>query len=78
MAAEWHFFASPTEKGPCDGDGGSVKQLATRASLQEPNDEHMIQTPSQLYNWATTAMPQVSFSFVLREEVAAEEDKVSH
>ena len=34
VQAEWHFYATPHGKGPCDGIGGTVKRLATRASLQ--------------------------------------------
>ena len=37
MSAEWNFFATSHGKGPCDGVGGTVKRLATRASLQRPN-----------------------------------------
>ena len=39
MPAEWHFFATSHGKGPCDGIGGTVKRLATRASLQRPNED---------------------------------------
>ena len=33
VPAEWHFFATSHGKGPCDGIGGTVKRLATKASL---------------------------------------------
>ena len=36
MPADWHFFATSHVKGPCDGDGGALKRLAARASLQRP------------------------------------------
>ena len=39
VPAEWHFFATSHGKGPCDGIGGTVKRLATRASLQRPNED---------------------------------------
>ena len=32
--AEWHFFATSHGKGPCDGVGGLLKRMATKASLQ--------------------------------------------
>jgi hypothetical protein len=35
MIAEWHFFATSHEKGPCDGVGGTVKRLAAQASFAE-------------------------------------------
>ena len=31
-------------KGPCDGIGGTLKRLATRASLQRPYDSHGLKT----------------------------------
>ena len=41
------------EKGlNCDGVGGTVNRLATRASLQRPYD-HQIMTPRLLYEWAS-------------------------
>ena len=51
MPADWHFFATPHGKGPCDGVRGAVKRLAARASLQRPYEDQ-IQTPMQLFEWA--------------------------
>ena len=34
LSAEWNFFATSHGKGPCDGLSGTVKRLATKASLQ--------------------------------------------
>ena len=34
--AEWHFLATSHGKGPCDGVGGLLKMMATKASLQRP------------------------------------------
>ena len=34
LSAEWNFFATSHGKGPCDGLDGTVKRLATKASLQ--------------------------------------------
>ena len=48
VEAEWHFFATAHGKGPCDGIGGTVKRLATKASLQRPFTDQ-IQSPIQLY-----------------------------
>ena len=36
FSATWSFFATSHGKSPCDGVGGTVKRLATRASLQRP------------------------------------------
>eukprot|EP00795_Rhopilema_esculentum_P005689 gene5689-10935_t len=38
VPAEWHFFATSHGKGPSDGNGGTIKREATRASLQHPFD----------------------------------------
>jgi len=53
MQVEWHFFATSHGKGLCDEVGGTVKRLATKASLQKAHFDQ-IQTPLQLYEWATT------------------------
>lgn len=48
--AEFHFHCTAHGKGPCDGLGGKLKSLATRASLQMPS-EQAITTPRSLYDW---------------------------
>lgn len=48
VEAEWHYFATAHGKGPSDGLGGTLKRLATRASLQGTQ----IQTPKELFTWA--------------------------
>ncbi|CAH0561706.1 unnamed protein product [Brassicogethes aeneus] len=35
VSAEWNFFATSHGKGPCDGIGGALKRLATRAKVFE-------------------------------------------
>ncbi|KAG8233374.1 hypothetical protein J437_LFUL005836 [Ladona fulva] len=42
IPAEWHFFATAQGKGPCDGVGGTLKRLATRASLQHLREDHIL------------------------------------
>eukprot|EP00731_Ephydatia_muelleri_P019982 Em0012g807a len=59
-------------KGPCDGLGGTVKREAVRASLKRPL-EGQIQTPQELSEWAKDAIPSVTFKFVDKSEVEAEE-----
>lgn len=61
ISAEWHFFATSHGKGPCDGIGGTVKRLATRASLQPGQDP--ITTPKKLFDWAQKNISNVSFIF---------------
>lgn len=49
--AEWHTSATAHGKGPPDGVGAIVKREATRASLQVPDSEALLNVQS-LYNWA--------------------------
>ena len=65
--AEWHFFATAHGKGPCDGVGGTVKRLATKACLQRPYDNQIL-TPHQLFDWAVENFKTVSFEFSTQEE----------
>jgi hypothetical protein len=47
---EWHFFGSYHWKSPCDAIGGTVKRIATRASLQRFN-RNQITTAQELYDF---------------------------
>lgn len=67
IEAEWHFSATAHGKGPCDGVGGTVKRLATRASLQRPY-ENQILTPQQLFDWSIQNIKTVNFELVKQEE----------
>ena len=60
--AEWHFFATSHGKGPCDGIRGTVKRMATKASLQRLYQDQ-IMTPWQLYNFAKDKVEKISFHF---------------
>ena len=62
IRAEWHFSATSHGKGACDGVGGTVKRLATKASLQKPFDEQ-IMTPLQLFEWASANITGTIFRF---------------
>ena len=42
LEADWIFFASRHGKSPCDGLGGTVKQFTTRASLQRPLRDQIV------------------------------------
>jgi hypothetical protein len=48
VAAEWNFFATSHGKSPCDGIGGTIKQLVACASLQE-TEINQILTTEDLY-----------------------------
>lgn len=64
ISAEWHFFATAHGKGPCDGIGGTLKRLASRASLQLPPDRQILK-PRDLFEWACSsdALPSISKRF---------------
>ena len=70
IKAEWHFFATSHGKGPCDGLGGTLNQLAAKASLQHPY-ENQITNPQLLYEWAVTAMPNITFAYISEDQYAA-------
>ena len=50
MLIVWNFFATSHGKSPCDGIGGTVKRLTTKASLQSPVD-HQILNASDMYKF---------------------------
>ena len=45
------LFATSHGKGPCDAIGGTLKRMATRASLAKER-EHPIKNVKELYDWA--------------------------
>ncbi|XP_043278835.1 uncharacterized protein [Venturia canescens] len=69
LEVEWHFFATAHGKGPCDGVGGTVKRIASRASLQLPYNEQ-ISTPHQLYDWAVkpNSLPNICIRFFSNDD----------
>lgn len=72
VKAEWHFFATSHGKGACDGVGGTVKRLASRASLQRPA-EKQITTPFKLFEWAQESCDNIYFEFCSKKEHEKEE-----
>ena len=74
FAAEWHFFPASHGKGACDGLGGTLKRLVARASLQRVKNP--IQTPKELFEWATESLPNVSLKFVKNYEYNEAEKKL--
>lgn len=70
--AEWHFFATSHGKGPSDGLGGTVKRLASKASLQRPFEDQIL-TPFQLYLWCTENIKNCNFVYAKIEEHIEEE-----
>ena len=52
ITAEWNVFATSHGKNACDGVGGTVKRLATRASLQRTSDNFIL-SPEDLYKFSS-------------------------
>ena len=50
MDCEWNFFATSHGKSACDGIGGTVKCLASRASLQRPSRDQIL-TAENMFNF---------------------------
>ncbi|KMQ84659.1 hypothetical protein RF55_17363 [Lasius niger] len=75
IAAEWHFFPTSHGKGPCDGLGGTLKRLAARASLQRIDNP--IQTPKELFLWATEALPNIHCNYFTTNQYNQEEEKLT-
>ena len=48
----WNFFGTSHGKSACDGIGGTIKQLATNASLMATGKNHIL-TPLDLFDWAS-------------------------
>lgn len=67
VEVEWHFFPTSHGKSPCDGIGGTVKRCAARASLQRPNENHIL-TPRQLFEWSVSALKNITFDFCSNSE----------
>jgi len=76
LSAEWHFFATSHGKSVCDGIGGTVKRLATRASLQQISTSHIL-TPEQLFSWAQSNISGIHVFFVPVSDVELNRAKLS-
>lgn len=72
IPAEWHFFETAHGKGPSDGLSGTVKRLASKASLQLPYDKQ-IRTPFELFSWAEKNISGMIFKYVDKNDVAVNE-----
>ena len=70
LEAEWHFFATSHGKSPCDGIGGTVKRLASRASLQMVSGK-CISISLQMFNWCCENVSGIKFFHITTTEVQA-------
>ena len=67
VPAEWHFFATSHGKTAADGVAGTLKRLATKASLQNLYENHILNS-KQLYDFAVKEIIGMSFGHVTIEE----------
>jgi hypothetical protein len=75
--AEWHFFATHHGKSPCDALGGTIKRMATKASLHRVYEDH-IQTAKDLFEFiqqTDTAIHTVFCSQEQHDEMAKRLEK---
>ena len=74
LYAEWHFFATSHGKNACDGISGTVKQEASKVSLQATVVGHIL-TAKNLYDWGAGHSLNIKLFFISKEEVSAHVDQ---
>ena len=67
MHAEWHIVATSHGKTAADGVAGTLKWLATIASLQRP-DGNQILNAKQLYEFAVSNITGMSFCYITSKQ----------
>ena len=67
VPAEWHFFATSHGESPCDGVGGTVKRLVSRASLQLTTDP--INTADKMFYWCKENVNGTKFFYAPKASV---------
>ena len=67
MECDWNFFVTSHGKSPCDGVGGTVKRLATRASLQQPYDKQLLS--AEVFRFCKEEIKGIEFIFILQADV---------
>ena len=67
VQAEWHFFATSHGKTAADGAAGTLKRLATKASLQRPFNNHIL-SAKQLYEFAVAEVKGMHFCYATNAE----------
>nr|XP_047122569.1 uncharacterized protein LOC124806053 [Hydra vulgaris] len=68
FTAKWNFFATSHGKQPCDGIGGTVKRLATLASLQRNIDNHVL-SPQAMYKYCNENIEGINFIYISSEDL---------
>ncbi|KAG1665452.1 PH-interacting protein [Nymphon striatum] len=68
LEAEWNFFATSHGKSACDGIGGTVKRLLTKASLQRPYSDPIL-TIEAIMEFCVEKISGIKFFNVPPEDV---------
>ena len=68
LSATWSFFATSHGKSACDGIGGTVKRLTTKASLQHPFQDQII-TVKDMFAYCITNISNIKFHYVEKREI---------
>ena len=66
VSCEWNFFATSHGKSPCDGIGGTVKRITTRASLQRPINDQIL-TARKTYEFCVDEIKGIKFLFIKKK-----------
>ena len=72
LAAEWYLFVTSHGKSTCDGIGGTVKRLVTKASLQRPYNVQIL-TSDAIINFCNENIHGIKFFNMPPEDVALSE-----
>ena len=72
LEGEWNFFVKSHGKSACDGIGGTVKRLLTKASLQHPYTNPIL-TSEAIMDFCIKSIPGIHFFNVTPEDIAKHE-----
>ena len=64
--AKWVFFATSHGKQPCDGIGGTVKRLVSKASLQLVNKTSIL-NPHDMFEYCQNYIKGIKFIFISKD-----------
>jgi len=59
-------FATSRSKQPCDGIGGTVKHLTTKASLQHPYSDQIL-TLKMMFQYCVSNIQDIEFIYIAQE-----------
>jgi hypothetical protein len=68
VKCDWSFFATSHGKSPCDGLGGTLKQLTARASLQRTHSPPIL-TAKQVFEYCKEEIKGIHVNFISAEEM---------